>query len=73
VVQGTWISGLKWFTAEIGIFAAFDENSLVNTGNCFGGTQAAVDGRLPRGVGIANLRDAPAEWSLQYARLGLAS
>jgi site-specific DNA recombinase len=35
--------------------------------------QAAIDGRLPRGVGIANLRDAPAEWSLQYARLGLAS
>jgi site-specific DNA recombinase len=35
--------------------------------------QAAVDGRLPRGVGIANLRDAPAQWSLQYARLGLAS
>ena len=35
--------------------------------------QAAVDGRLPRGVGIANLRDRPAEWSRQYARLGLAS
>jgi hypothetical protein len=35
--------------------------------------QGAIDGRLPRGVGIANLRDAPAEWSLQYARLGLAS
>jgi site-specific DNA recombinase len=35
--------------------------------------QAAVDGRLPRGVGVANLRDAPAQWSLQYARLGLAS
>ena len=34
--------------------------------------QAAVDGRLPRGIGIANLRDAPAEWSLQHARLGLA-
>src|SRR5262249_50423610 len=34
--------------------------------------QAAVDGRLPRGVGIATLRDAPAEWSLQYSRLGLA-
>jgi site-specific DNA recombinase len=34
--------------------------------------QAAVEGRLPRGIGIANLRDAPAEWSLQYARLGLA-
>src|SRR5262245_41692690 len=24
--------------------------------------QAAVDGRLPRGVGIANLRDAPVAW-----------
>ena len=34
--------------------------------------QAAVEGRLPRGVGIANLRDAPVEWSLQYAGLGLA-
>ena len=34
--------------------------------------QAAIDGRLPRGVGIANLRDAPAAWSLQYAKLGLA-
>jgi site-specific DNA recombinase len=32
--------------------------------------KAAVDGRLPRGVGIANLRDAPAEWSVQHARLG---
>ena len=28
--------------------------------------------RLPRGVGVANLRDAPAAWSLQYAKLGLA-
>jgi len=35
--------------------------------------QAAVDERLPRGIGIANLRDAPIEWSLQHARLGLAS
>jgi DNA invertase Pin-like site-specific DNA recombinase len=34
--------------------------------------QAAVEGRLPRGVGVANLRDAPAEWSLQHKRLGLA-
>jgi hypothetical protein len=33
---------------------------------------AAVEGRLPRGIGIAALRDAPAEWSLQFARLGLA-
>ncbi len=34
--------------------------------------QAAADGRLPRGVGIAALRDAPAEWSKQHTMLGLA-
>jgi site-specific DNA recombinase len=34
--------------------------------------KAAVEGRLPRGIGVATLRDAPAEWSLQFARLGLA-
>jgi DNA invertase Pin-like site-specific DNA recombinase len=33
--------------------------------------KAAVEGRLPRGIGIANLRDAPAEWSRQYECLGL--
>jgi site-specific DNA recombinase len=33
--------------------------------------KAAIDGRLPRGLGIAELRDAPAEWSQQVARLGL--
>jgi DNA invertase Pin-like site-specific DNA recombinase len=33
--------------------------------------KAAIDGRLPRGIGIAELRDAPAEWSQQAARLGL--
>jgi hypothetical protein len=34
--------------------------------------QAAVDGRLPRGIGVATVRDFPAEWSRQYERLGLA-
>lgn len=33
---------------------------------------AAVEGRFPRGIGVAALRDAPAEWSQQMARLGLA-
>jgi hypothetical protein len=33
--------------------------------------QAAVNGRLPRGIGVARLRDAPAEWSRQHAMLGL--
>jgi site-specific DNA recombinase len=27
--------------------------------------KAAVQGRLPRGIGVARLRDAPAEWSRQ--------
>lgn len=33
--------------------------------------RAAVEGRLPRGIGVASLRDAPAEWSRQFERLGL--
>jgi hypothetical protein len=35
--------------------------------------KAAIEGRLPRGIGVAALRDAPAEWSLQFERLGLTS
>jgi hypothetical protein len=34
--------------------------------------KAAIDGRLPRGVGIATLRDAPLDWSQQSAMLGPA-
>jgi site-specific DNA recombinase len=34
--------------------------------------KAAVAGRLPRGIGVTRLRDAPAEWSRQYAMLGLS-
>jgi hypothetical protein len=34
--------------------------------------KAAVEGRLARGIGIANLRDAPAGWPQQYERLGLS-
>ena len=33
--------------------------------------RAAVEGRLPRGINIARLRDAPAEWSKQFEALGL--
>ena len=35
--------------------------------------KAAIEGRLPRGVGIARLCDQPAEWSSQYLELGLAN
>ena len=34
--------------------------------------QATVEGRLPCGIGVTRLRDAPAEWSRQYAMLGLS-
>src|SRR6478672_12918603 len=30
---------------------------------------AAVEGRLPRGIGVERLRDAPAEWSRQFETL----
>ena len=33
--------------------------------------KAAVEGRLPRGIGIERLRDPPAEWSRQFEALGL--
>ena len=28
--------------------------------------KAAIEGRLPRGLGVARLCDSPAEWSRQY-------
>ena len=34
---------------------------------------AAIEGRLPRGIGVANLRDAPLEWSRQLAMLDLSA
>src|SRR5262249_15698043 len=33
--------------------------------------KAAIEGRLPRGIGVARLCHAPAEWSRQYRMLGL--
>jgi hypothetical protein len=33
--------------------------------------RAAVEGRLPRGINIERLRDAPAEWSRQFEALPL--
>jgi hypothetical protein len=33
--------------------------------------KAAIQGRLPRGMGVARLVDAPAEWSRQHQMLGL--
>ena len=33
--------------------------------------KAAIEGRLPRGMGVARLCDLPAEWSRQRQMLGL--
>jgi DNA invertase Pin-like site-specific DNA recombinase len=33
--------------------------------------KAAVEGRLPRGIGVERLRDPPSEWSRQFEALGL--
>ena len=33
--------------------------------------RAAVEGRLPRGIGVERLRDSPAEWNRQFEALGL--
>jgi hypothetical protein len=33
--------------------------------------KAAIEGRLPHGIGVTRLRDAPVEWSRQLAMLGL--
>jgi hypothetical protein len=33
--------------------------------------KAAIEGRLPRGIGIERLRDLPSEWSRQFEALGL--
>jgi site-specific DNA recombinase len=33
--------------------------------------KAAIEGQLPRGIGVTRLRDAPVEWSRQHAMLGL--
>ena len=46
------------------ISLAFFASSLV---------KAAVEARLPRGIGLARLLDAPAEWDRQHRMLGHAS
>src|SRR5215467_15818672 len=33
--------------------------------------KAVIEGRLPRGMGVERLRDAPVEWSRQHEMLGL--
>jgi len=34
--------------------------------------KAAIDGRLPHGIGVTRLTDLPTEWSRQHEMLGLS-
>jgi hypothetical protein len=34
---------------------------------------AAIDGRLPRGIGVTRLVDLPSDWTRQHEMLGLAT
>ena len=36
-------------------------------------TKAAIEGRLPNGMGLVRLCDLPVEWSSQHQMLGLTS
>jgi hypothetical protein len=33
--------------------------------------KAAIEGRLPRGIGVEQLRELPLDWSRQFETLGL--
>ena len=35
--------------------------------------QAAIDGRLPHGMGVSRLSELPAEWARQHRMLGLSA
>jgi len=35
--------------------------------------KAAIEGRMPHGLGVTRLCDLPSEWSRQYQMLGLAT
>ncbi len=71
--------GRRWLDAGVEQIAARDKCSIRQVNMTISLAflapdlvKAAVEGRLPRGIGVTRLRDAPAEWSRQYAMLGLS-
>ncbi len=75
----TWLDEIVSGSASVELIAARQKCSVRHVNMTIsmafiapGLVKAAIEGRLPRGIGVANLRDAPAEWSLQFERLGLA-
>jgi hypothetical protein len=73
----------RW-RGEVGLECLSSENATPYLTHCSAGqydhiaslprpnlVKAAVEGRLPRGIGIERLRDRRAEWSRQFESLGL--
>jgi hypothetical protein len=56
-------SGMRSVRDYLNQSAEIEDSVLINS---------HVEGRLPRGIGVTRLRDAPAEWSRQCAMLGLS-
>src|SRR5215471_8693963 len=73
-----WLSDIKAGAATIDIIAAREACSKRHVNMTIslaflapGLVKAAVEGRLPHGIGVARLFDAPAVWSRQHQMLGL--
>ncbi len=60
--------GRRWLY-EIVAGTVTDVEQIAARDNC----SVAIEGRLPRGLGVVRLCDSPAEWSRQYRMLGLTS
>ncbi len=74
-----WLSEIEAGTASIDDIAAREDCSKRHVNMTISLAflapslvRAAVEGRLPQGVGVARLFDAPVEWSRQHHMLGLA-
>ena len=64
--DGSLTRELGWIEGSTVAIASL---ALVLPGNGF--VKAAIDGRLPHGMGVARLADLSAEWSRQRQMLGL--
>ncbi len=67
IARGQGLSEIETGTATIDAIAAREACSKRHVSMTI-----AVDGRLPRGIGVARLFDAPVAWSRQQQMLGLA-
>jgi hypothetical protein len=57
--------------ASVGTDCSITAANKISGGFFMFSHSSAVEGRLPRGIGVERLRDLPAEWSRQFEALGL--